>query len=71
MGTKGKKVVTSMCACVYQHTTIDLTFYSAVRCLMYRSGTVNSKSFVGQVLLRIKWKFELTVHFKNEMLGKL
>ena len=25
----------------------------------YRSGTVNSKSFVGTVLLRIKWKFEL------------
>ena len=28
--------------------------------LVYRSGTVNSKSFVGKVLLRIKWKFELT-----------
>ena len=27
---------------------------------MYRSGTVNSKSFVGKVLLRIKRKFELT-----------
>ena len=25
----------------------------------YRSGTVNSKSFVGKVLLRIKWIFEL------------
>ena len=25
----------------------------------YRSGTVNSKSFVGKVLLWIKWKFEL------------
>ena len=25
----------------------------------YRSGTVNSKLFVGKVLLRIKWKFEL------------
>ena len=25
----------------------------------YRSGTVNSKSFVGKVLLRIKWKYEL------------
>ena len=23
----------------------------------YRSGTVNSKSFIGKVLLRIKWKF--------------
>ena len=28
--------------------------------LQYRSGTVNSKSFIGKVLLRIKWKFELT-----------
>ena len=37
----------------------------------YRSGTVNSKSFVGKILLRIKWKFELTVHFKHGMLGKL
>ena len=27
--------------------------------LSYRPGTVNSKSFVGKVLLRIKWKFEL------------
>ena len=27
---------------------------------VYRSGTVNSKSFVGKVLLRIKRKFELT-----------
>ena len=35
-----------------------------------RSGTVNSKSFIGKVLLRIKWKFELTVHFKQEMIGK-
>ena len=36
----------------------------------YRSGTVNSKSFVSKVLLRIKWKFELTVYFKHGMLGK-
>ena len=36
----------------------------------YRLGTVNSKSFVGKILLRIKWKFELTVHFKHGMLGK-
>ena len=27
---------------------------------IYRSGTVNSKSFVGKVFLRIKRKFELT-----------
>ena len=29
----------------------------------YRLGTVNSKSFVGQVLLWIKWKFELQNNF--------
>ena len=29
------------------------------KALKYRSGTVNSKSFVGKVLLRIKRKFEL------------
>ena len=36
----------------------------------YTSGTVNAKSLVGKVLLRIKWKFKLTVYFKHEMLGK-
>ena len=36
----------------------------------HRPGTVNSKLFAGKVLLRIKWKFELTVYFKHEMLGK-
>ena len=36
----------------------------------YRSGTVNWKSFVDKVLLRIKWKFELTVYFRHRMLGK-
>ena len=38
---------------------------------MCRSGTVNSKSSVSKVLLRIKWKFELTVYFKHGILGKL
>ena len=28
-------------------------------CVCYRSGTVNLKSFIGKVLLQIKWKFEL------------
>ena len=36
----------------------------------YRSGTVNSKSFVGKDFLWIKWKFELTMHFKHEIIGK-
>ena len=37
---------------------------------LYRSGTVNSKSFVNKDLLRIRWNFELTVHFKHEIVGK-
>ena len=36
----------------------------------YRSGTVNSKSFVGKVLLRIKWKFELKVRPVIQILTK-
>ena len=36
----------------------------------YRSGTFNSKLFFGQVFLLIKWNFESTVHFKNEMIRK-
>ena len=47
----------------YKNTNIANFMY-------YRLGTVNSKSFVGKVLLWIKWKFELTVHFKHEMLEK-
>ena len=45
-------------------------FLQTRRNWQYRSGTFTSKSFVTKVLLRIKWKFELTVHFKHEMLGK-
>ena len=37
---------------------------------IYRSEMVNSKSFVGKVLLRIKWKFELAVYFKHENIRK-
>ena len=36
----------------------------------YRSGTVNSKSFFGKDLLQIQWKYELTVYFKHETIGK-
>ena len=35
------------------------THFGQFATVYYRSGTVNSKSFVGKVLLRIKWKFEL------------
>ena len=37
-----------------------LVWQIVVLFIYYRSGTVNSKSFVGKALLRIKWKFELT-----------
>ena len=38
---------------------MDVTMLTYVQFCKYRSGTVNSKSFVGKVLLRIKRKFEL------------
>ena len=38
---------------------VETSFIWVTTPLYYRSGTVNSKSFVGKVLLRIKWKFEL------------
>ena len=41
---------------VHLHDTVRKCYVQS----QYRSGTVNSKSFVGKVLLRIKWKFELT-----------
>ena len=37
---------------------------------LYRSGTVNSKSFIGKVSLWNKWKYELNMHFEHEMKGK-
>ena len=30
-----------------------------IQTICYRSGMVDSKSFVGKLFLRIKWKFEL------------
>ena len=39
---------------------LEVNAYIGFTSLEYRSGTVNSKSFVGKVLLQIKWKFELT-----------
>ena len=42
------------------HIPDILRYYSLLLINAYRSGTVNSKSFVGKVLLRIKRKFELT-----------
>ena len=37
---------------------VDILIKAGVN-VCYRSGTVNSKSFVGKDFLRIKWKFEL------------
>ena len=48
--------------------------------ILYRSGMDNSKSFVSNDFLPIKWKYELTVfkstmfkltmHFRHEIIGK-
>ena len=44
-----------------KHTSHILNFTKNLLCLniSYRLGTVNSKSFVSKVLLRIKQKFQL------------
>ena len=44
--------------------TVRAVMLSCQRCqkklnIHYRSGMVNSKSFISKVLLRIKWKFDL------------
>ena len=39
--------------------------------LKYRSGTVNSKSFVGKVLLRIKWKCQINLCPVIRILAKI
>ena len=43
-----------------EHCNIHRQFLPRSSFYRYRLGTVNSKSFVGKVLLRIKWEFELT-----------
>ena len=57
--------------CILMECNLVDQFKHAIEMYWYRSGTVNLKSFVGKVLLRIKWKFELTVYFKHGILGKL
>ena len=46
---------------IWRHIPIKHSAYLLIMTIncRYRSGTVNSKSFVGKVLLRIKWKFKL------------
>ena len=53
-----------------QLESIEHDYIRNLKSQYYRSGMVNLKSFISKVLLRIKWKFELTVHFKHKMLGK-
>ena len=59
---------------MYKELNRQTVFFIKVRTFQCFECTgrerVNSKSFVSKVLLRIKWNFELTVHFKHEMLGK-
>ena len=59
--TRGEIITkTTQATEVILHSLIFYTFISSIYLdIYYRSGTVNSKSFVGKVLLRIKWKFEL------------
>ena len=45
-------------SCVFDVTKLVVSRFQCIS--NYRSGTVNSKSFVGKVFLRIKRKFELT-----------
>ena len=50
-------------SCVLKHSPFSQTLPELMDNnseYLYRSGTVNSKSFVGKVFLRIKRKFELT-----------
>ena len=57
---------------VYNFKLINLTpqmHWSPIKTL-YRSGTVNLESFVGKDFLQNKWKYELTTHFKHEMIRK-
>ena len=59
---------------LFYYTLKDIYFEIQVR-HRYRLGTVNSRSFIDKDFLRNKWEyeltmFELTVHFKHEMIGK-
>ena len=50
-----------MCCWIVDLTYLTLWLICALNYIVkcYRSGMVNLKSFVGKVLLQIKWKFEL------------
>ena len=49
----------------------DLPYYAlSANNMLYRSGTVNSNSFISKDFLRINWEYELTVHFKHEIIHR-
>ena len=49
-------------------TTPTVSYIKLECTIYYRLGPVNLKSFIGKILLRIKWEFELTVNIKHEMI---
>ena len=62
--------------CLSFFTVENFVFTKDTRVVSYRSGTVNSKSFVGKVLLRIKWmvwlersKYQLSKTFFRLKIG--
>ena len=69
----GKYLDTFVCINWLVVDLYHLSFGSYISSNNYRSGTVNSKSFVGKVLLRIKRKFELTCcdMDQNDTIGKI
>ena len=54
----------------YTESDFDIEYIALLELELYWSGMVNSKSFVSKDFLQNKWKYELTVHFKHEMIGK-
>ena len=60
MQEKKWQLATSVCAVWFTGAFLYECLTKTLYRHKYRSGTVNSKSFVGKVLLRIKRKFELT-----------
>ena len=53
----------------YNGTDFDVECIALGQLGLYKAGTVHSKSFVKD-FLQNKWKYELTMHFKHEMIGK-
>ena len=52
---------------VYSHVGDNIIY-----CIqMCNIRDIIKQSFIGKLLLRIKWKFELTLYFKHGILGKL